>query len=405
MILIDNKYNKFDRYLFLLIATLASGGIGGSLQISRVLAVLFLPALLSQKSQCRYFTNDLFNFIVLFCMFATFSLLWSEARNEGFKFVLYFYIHFILFAEIIVFARFANNPLKTISWAWVTFVCLCSVISIWEICTDNHLAMSRDSSDLTRNIGDNIIFHQRFTSVTFHNFNNYVTVLCYALPWVFYRLAETTKIKHKLVCLYAILCSFIFIMYNASRGGTLVFVIYAIIYIIFTPNSRGKYISIILFLAVLLFYISQADSSLFTLILSRSGSFTDYHDESRFSIWMVAIEAVLQTTGLGVGAGGTVLAMERINPGGINIPHNIILEIAIQYGVVFAVIFVLYLFRQMLKTLFVKDKYIKMALLMAFGGMPVFFIINSSYLQATTLYPFMATMFILVNYNKIKQQI
>lgn len=403
MISNDNKLNKFDTYLFLLIATLASGGIGGYLQVTRVLVVLFLPALLSQKSQCRYNTKKLFNSIVAFCLFATFSLLWSEARYEGFKFVLYFYIHFILFAEIIVFARFANNPLKTISWAWVTFICLCSVVSIWEIYTDNHLAMSRDSSGLIRNIGDDILLHQRFTSVTFFNFNTYVTVLCFALPWVFYRLAETTKIKQKLVCLYAILCSFIFIMYNASRGGALVLAIYAIIYLIFTPNSRGKYISIILFLAVMLFYITQADSSLFTLILSRSASVTDYHDESRYSIWMVAIEAILQTFGFGVGAGGTILAMERINPGGINIPHNIILEIAIQYGVVFAVIFVLYLYRQIVKTLFVKDKYIRMALLMAFCGMPVSFIINSSYLQVTTLYPFMATMFILVNYNNIKQ--
>ena len=403
MISNDQKINKFDRYLFILIATLATGGIGGYLQVTRVLAVLFLPALLSQKSQCRYYTNNLFNCIVAFCVFATFSLLWSEARYEGFKFVLYFYIHFILFAEIVVFARFANNPLKTISWAWVTFICLCSVVSIWEIYTDIHLAMSRDSSDLTRNIGDGILLHQRFTSVTFFNFNNYVTVLCYALPWVFYRLAETTKTMQKLVCLYAILCSFIFIMYNASRGGALVLAIYAIIYLIFTPNSKGKYISVILFLAVIIFYIMQADSSLFTLILSRSASVTDYHDESRISIWMVAIEAILQTFGLGVGAGGAILAMERINPGGINIPHNIILEIAIQYGIVFAIIFVIYVYRQLVKTLFIKDKYIRMSLIMAFCGMPVYFIINSSYLQVTTLYPFMATMFILVNYNKIKQ--
>lgn len=395
------EYNKYDFRIFLLIATLAFGLVGGALQVPRILTVLFLPSMMRIQHQCSFYTIKLKQNIILFCLFATFSLLWTPDFSGGFKDVIYFIIHFLSFFEIIVFARLAKNPIRAIVWGWIVFIICCSAVSIWELVTDHHLEYSKQDSGRSRNLGEGLFVMQRFTSVTFFNYNAYNTILCFAIPWMFYGLTVAKDVIQKVVCIICIILPFMFITYNASRGALVSFVIYAIIYIIFCPGKKIKYISVAL-LSAMIFYMINNMADMFVVIGARSASYAGFEEESRFTIWETALKAYANTYGLGTGAGGIYDAMDELSHGGINITHNMLLELLVQYNILFTSIFVVFLWKLFRKSLKLQDKNIRMVLLMAFAAFPAYSIINSGYLQLVPLYVFFACIYVFANLKLIK---
>ena len=227
------SHNKYDIYIFLLIASLTAGGIGGALEVPRLLSVLLVPAMLKVRGQCRFYTAKLRQIVVAFIVFATISLVWTPDFTNGVKHVVYFVVHFLLFFEILIFSRLAKDPIKSIVAGWLAFIICCSFVSVWELVTDQHLTMSVFDSDTAFNLGNGNIISRRFTSVTFGNHNGYCTVLCFAVPWAFYGLISAKTLLRRIVCISCVFLPLLFILIDASRGALLALAVYFVIYIIF----------------------------------------------------------------------------------------------------------------------------------------------------------------------------
>ena len=82
-------------------------------------------------------------------------------------------------------------------------------------------------------------------------------------------------------------------------------------------------------------------------IIARSADGGLFEDSSRIYIWNVALKTFVDTLGLGTGLGGLQIWMERFAGGGINIPHNMLLEIFVQWGAIAGLMFVLFLLKRL----------------------------------------------------------
>lgn len=392
------SYNKYDILVTFLLSSLGFGGIGGAFQVARVLAIILLPVLFFKFSS-RCYIRNYFNFFLSFIGYCSFSLLWTPNKAEGFIEIIYFVIHFILFLEIIIFSFQAKNPLDSMSKGWLVAVCITLVVAMWEITTDNHLPMSIQESGDTMDAGGTTIY-RRFASVSFGNYNGYVTFLCFSLPFLFYRV-----IKNRcLFSIVAIILSSVCILFNASRGGLLSISLMFLIYILSLRKQGGKVYVYSLFLLFLVgsFVFIQFGSELFDAITYRAVNNTLYSDTPRFEIWGTVWQVVLSTCGLGSGVGGLQDMMRQLNPSVISIPHNLFLEILGEFGIIIFLVFILFLVIIFKKAYHVKNDAIRTLLFLSLIPLPIYSIINSGYIFNTYVFSAFASLVIFSNYEHLK---
>ena len=209
--------HKYDNIIILLITSIAFGIFGGPFQLTRILSICFLPLLLLKIKKSLRFINIYLSFFSFFIFYCFFSLLWVPDKIEGLIEIIYNIIHFLIFLEILVFARFSDTPLTSISKGWTYAVILTLIVAIWEISTGNHFSLSSHVADKTENLGNGMFISRTFASVTFTNYNTYVTFLCFSAPFIFYRLLLQNQIKYILLPIVVLSLSFICVMVNASR--------------------------------------------------------------------------------------------------------------------------------------------------------------------------------------------
>lgn len=383
-------------FLILLISSLAFCNIGGALQVSRFFAILLCPVLLSKFSACGSSitkTKDLLAGILLFLFF---SLLWSLNPQRGVEELIYYGVHFILLLEVVVFARFARLPLQSLSLGWTISVALTLVVAMWEITTDNHLSYSQQESGRVFNFGQGLIVNQRFASVTFYNYNSYVTFLCFALPFLFYRLRSMSKysFSRRSVMMVVIALSIVCIFYNASRGGIVSVFIISSLFLTSNRSLKSSIMSMICFMIVActIFYIFR--DNILTIIMGRISTGNSIGDESRWLIWQNGLRLLQDTYGFGPGVGGLTPGMEKYANGGITITHNMFLELFLQFGSVFALIILsklLKMYKYLIKGVYGSNTLLMKMILFS---LPVVAIIDSGYFLAPHFYAYCASIII-----------
>ena len=394
--MVAKSYNRYDILITLLLSSLGFGGIGGAFQATRILTIILLPILFFN------FGYKLRNYLYPFLFFIGYcllSLLWTPNRAEGIVEIIYFLVHFALFFEIIVFSCRARNPLDCISKGWLIAVCMTLVVALWEITTDNHLPMSVQESGDTMNAGG-VIIYRKFASVSFGNYNGYVTFLCFSLPFLFYRLMR----NRCLFSIAAIILSCVCILFNASRGGLLTISVMFLIYILFLRKQGGKIYIYSLFLLLLIgsFVFIQFGLELFDAIAYRAVDNTLYADAPRFEIWGRVWQIFLSTCGLGSGVGGVKDMMRQLSPSGIDAPHNLFLEILGEFGIIIFLFFILFLLGVFKKAFYVKNEAIKTLLFLSLMPLPIYSIIHSGYIFNTYVFSAFASLVIFSNYEHLK---
>jgi O-antigen ligase len=393
------KENKYDMFLILLTFLLGLGCVGGALRPCRVVAVLLLPLFLLKCGKCEYLKGLVWG-IAAFYVFCLVSMLWTPDRAEGMVELVYYLVHFVLFLEIAVFARYSNNALKSLSTGWLLAVALCCVIAYWEITTGNHLGVAKDQIGKYYT-GTEVLDFMR-SNATFYNSNGFVAFLCFGIPWVFYGIKSSIGLFRKLFCLVTIVSAIVISLLNGSRGGLISIIIMLLIFVLLSFNIRRKGIFTAVMLALAAYFIYYLyTNSMFLIMQARVSAGGIFNDQSRLTIWGNVLKAFGDTYGLGTGIGGMNEAMDVYAHGGITISHNIFLEVLLQYGVLFAGLFVYFLWCQLKKALRVENDR-KMALLMALTALPIYGIINSGYLLDAHLYVLMATIYVFANYERIK---
>lgn len=401
MSLLKYCHNKYDIYLLFLIVSTIFGTIGGALTATRLLGILLLPKFFGiiNRENLKFLSSLKF-WCIAFYVFALVSMLWTPDKVEGFKELVYYLVHFLIFFEVIVFSRKALSPLQSITIGFALCVLLTSVVGFWELTTDNHLAYSKLDEAKESNIGGEIVF-RKFAAVTFYNLNGYVTYLCLCLPFLLYGFSLEEKFL-KRMSFIALIIAVILILCNASRGGMFSIVICLGVFFLMSPKNKSLIYSFIVLIGGLLYILYKYGDSILlilTLRLSEGGATTD---DSRFGIWGNAMKVFFDYLGLGCGIGGMHAAMAKYANGGITITHNVFLEVLCQYGVVFCIVFVSFLFKQFKKGLKLLDKKRRVMATVALVSFPMTGIINSGYLLDPQLFIVLASIYVFANYEHIR---
>lgn len=399
--ILNKNHNKYDTFLLLLIVSTIFGGIGGALTIPRILGILLAPRFFGIiKREKPAYLSSIKSWTIAFYIFALVSMLWTPDKVEGFKELIYYLVHFLIFFEVIVFSRKAVCPLQFITIGCALCVFLTSVVGFWELTTDNHLAYSAadEAIKLSMN-GENII--RNFAAVTFYNLNGYVTYLCFCLPFLLYGFSLEEK-TFKRMSFMALIIAIVLILCNASRGGMFTIIICLGMFFLMSPKNKSLIYSFIVLIGGLLYILYKyGDSILFilTMKLADGGATTD---DARSEIWGNALKVLVEYCGLGCGIGGMFATMEKFAKGGVTITHNIFLEVLCQYGVVFCIVFVSFLFKQFKTGLKLLDKKRRVMVTVALVSFPMTGIITSGYLLDPQLFIVLASLYVFANYERIK---
>lgn len=391
MILALQTYNRYDRFLFYLILSMALGDIGGALTAPRILAIILFPAFISKARYCRDFMKKYYTFFVFFYIYCAISLAWTPDLEEGLKEMAYYLIHIVLFCEILVFTRFANRPLNTISWGWVFAVGLTLLVAIWEITTGNHLAGSFYQDKEIVGYVAGVSVEVPFAAVTFYNYNGYIVFLCFALPFLFYSLWRNKDSFKNVVFIIIILLITVGVMLvDASRGGVLSLLVMIVVLFFTTKRSTLKSILFISGALIVVFWFLPKMDTLFVLLSSKTDDVGSYSDDLRFLIWSTALKVAANYLFMGTGIGGMQAAMKNYAPNVLPMTHNIYLEFFLQYGFVFLGLILVYMVRLLKKGYYSKDENIKLLLFTAIIAMPAYGIIDSGYLLSPNIFMFLA---------------
>ena len=378
-IAIRTKNNRYDYLIMLIISTIAFGNVGGAFQIIRILAILFLPFLLSnfQFIRANYKLLMFFSFWVLF---ASLSFLWTTNTSEGVKHFMYLICHILLFLELLFLSKKASNPLKSIMLGWLFFVLITLPIAFNEIINDAHLSYSMSEGSEMHNTGREV-YQKIFASVTFYIYNDYSMHLCLAVPFVM-GLLFTNIDKKLFFTVVIVLCSMMYIiLVNSSRGAMLCLLLATILFYFYYRKSKVRYKNMVLALLILLAIVGVVviGDALFEQLsyrfVTKSGVFDDGH---RTLLIKYSFVILCNTLFLGVGTGGVTAALSKYYE--IHWPHNIILEIWLEYGVFIMLPILLFLIkvlgRWLKKEGNVVNKYILETLLIT---LPLYGTINSHY--------------------------
>lgn len=391
------NYNRFDIILLVIVSSLWLGGFGIGLGLVRVLSILFFPLLLVNIKKSFFHVKSILFLFIIIEIYCIFSMLWTPNVEQGFKETIYNLIHFSLYLEVIVFSSIARKPLRSLSYGWVVAVLCCSVVSIWEITTGQHLSSTYDYAEGgDRVIGDEMV-EQYITAVTFGNYNSYVLFLCYSFPWLAYAYISNHNIAKRIIPFAVMLMALIFVIYNASRGGMLSLIIMIFIYLIFAQKSKIKFLFAFLIASFLIFYLIQNAGDVVKLISYRMGG-NFLKDNERTVLLYEGLILLLSTFGIGVGVGGATTALKMS-------PHNLFLEIALDYGVLFTLVIIWHLFNLLIKSIKLKNKEERLVLLMSMIPLPFYSVINSTYILQPQLFVFFATLYVFANYSRLKNKL
>lgn len=397
---IKRVYNKYDTLVFLLVFSLLAGAMPGLMQLSRTLAILFIPFLSSTKNYI-YEVRRICKWLIIWSLLAVFSLIWTRDFSSGLDEVIGIAVYSLLFSEIVIFAQKAFSPRMSIAYGWVVGMFFSVLIALWELNTGNHLSMTKFADNHYFNDGGIAVLHT-FASVTFGNYNGYVVYICFGMPFVLCAFIKSERLIEKIVLVFSILASLYVMFMNASRGGLLTLAILLFSTFAFGKNmglkARMKMFGFLVI--ILLFVVTNWEVLSFYINVRTEGGTESVQDEVRWEIWGRAIKCFFMSPLLGTGAGSIVECMKSVSPAGsVVIPHNVLLEILVQYGIVIGFI-VCKFFYTLVKgcAKFVHDN-TRILLLASLATQPFTLIIDSAYLRNPAFWVFFASLYVWISQN------
>lgn len=403
------KRNRYDFGIIFLILLIAFGGIGGTLSPIRCVALFFSPWV-----WLNIFTQPLARSIKYVCYFflawffySLCSLFWTSSLVEGIKELLYYYCHFSLFFLFVLWLQKAKRPLSSVILGWIGCILCTLPIAFYEIFADKHLYLSLHDQ-LSMSV-DGQTLARRYASVTFGNYNSYVTVICFALPFIFSYLLLVDTIRKQLWGWLIVLAIAYILLTNASRGGLLCFIIALLSFLLFYREKyyKGKFLIKLFVLGIICFGIWLNYDILFQQILYRIGENSlaeSLQDNSRSMLMLLSLKLFFDSYCLGTGIGSISTSLAEVSLS-YTIPHNLFIEILTQYGFVilgFCVFFFCRLYIKGRKIDNPQSRYIIYASLLT---LPFASVINSHYLLLPELWIYCASLFMfllpeaLLNYD------
>lgn len=400
------SFNIYDKLIILFIALLSLGVIGGAFQPVRILVVCCMPFMyayfIKHKGVLRAYRFELL-FFVFWWLWAVVSLLWARVPMESVKHVVYLTINFHMFFVLVWLADRAHYPQKAVLNGWLLLFVLTIPVALYELWFDVHLPMAVQESDMMMNFGYEVL-ERRFASVTYGNLNGYNTILCFLLPFVLLNVLRPQASKMPAFMAWALLlCLCYLVVSNSSRGAIFCLAIGLYLFGLYYLK-QGKGVLVLLLVAVVMaVYAVQHFDDLFGVILNRFEA-QGLEDDGRMENIAYGWDAFLNSGMMGIGAGNYMPVMEWDYGLEISAPHNLFLEIGVQYGLFIMVAFLGMLWRIWSKARVNQNKLNRQFIVVALCVYPFSHIINSAYLLSGSMWLLLASMYVLADerYNTVK---
>lgn len=396
--MIKKNNNIFDYLIIFMICLIFFGDLLGGLQPIRVFSLFSIPLIFLLNTKFNTRLIDFAKVLFLLYCFIVISLFWTSDRDQGFKEIFYYLIHFSLFFLVPLFEENSKKGLKSLLLGWVLFVFFTQLIAFNEIFFDSHLPVSTFQSDYTLSIyGD--LAQKKFASVTFGNYNTYSMIIVMALPFLFgFLTIEKNFILH-FFTLLVILFSYIILLVNASRGGILAGFVILTSYFLVSKRADIPYLKfkVLVGVPVILFFLFSYYFLIFEQIelRFRAGS-SFFEDDIRLKSYSESIKIFLDNPLFGTGIGSLKLEMQKV---GESLPHNLFLEILIQFG-----LFILILFISFVIIVFLNLKHLdlnrKIIVYSILFSIPFISIINSGYLLHPVFWVYLGSIYSLISKTK-----
>ena len=384
--------NRYDYMIMSVIFTLVAGNLGGALQPIRLIGLFSLPFVMTFIYNNKLRFRNILCFFILCFFYSLISLFWTSDINEAFKEFFYYLVHISLFFFLVYLSFNANCPYHSIIKGWLIAFLFSAIIAICEILFDIHLPMNIYESDLLLNSGGTVM-QKQYASVTFGNYNGYVTFLCCVLPFLFAYILTAVKIRCLLYGWLAFMLMAYILLINASRGGLLSLLICFLAFLFFFKRTNIKYKKIIfLILISFICYVIYVYSDILLLqIVSRFvESEAIVSDSSRTELIEFAFSLFLNSYFCGTGIGSIQASLETLTSGITLGQHGLI--------IFFCFLSLLYfIFLNIRKT---KDLVIRYVLCAALCSLPAMAVINSSYLLFPVIWIYFSSLFVFATLNK-----
>ena len=378
--LVMRPRNKYDKIIIFMISLLSLGVIGGGAQAIRIFSIILLPFNIIYFMRVKHKKRMLFYVAVgvFWMIYAVFTLFWSPDSNSAKIDILYLLIHFNIILSLLRFGKYANRPVESLIIGWCTFVILTLPLALFEIITNDHFYTNEIQTDVMWHKGEiNGVVGKRYAAATFNNYNEYVTAIVFALPYLLFALLYFRKNRTQLLFWSVLLLTILLLLTNASRGGIMCLVVDIIIFAWYYRKikfvGKNNLMTVVsIFLCVILIIYSD---SLFEQISGRLSETNMLEDVGRLAIYKRTLSLLVDSGYLGVGPYGIQAIIGLA-------PHNLWLEILVQYGIVVfvlcLVILMLILYKCFQKF---KGTVIMFPIVAIFVSLPFASIINHGYLN------------------------
>jgi hypothetical protein len=395
--------------LLLAIISLFLGGFGGSFQPTRLFILVGLGFILFnlknkvQLSKVSFFLPIFFVYM-FWISYGLFSLFWSADISQGFFSEIIVMIVGMSSLFLILYSLSSLSDIE-VAYAWVIALFATLPFAFYEIFTGYHFSYN-DEERIFRNIN----FNAPFASVFFGNYNNYSAFISLCFPFALYLLLhEKFHFNKKIFVSLTIFLSIVIIIINGSKGALLSILLVFFIYFIFKIKKFLPYfIYSIPFVFSFLIFIPNDILDIFYLLFEYRFINVDLgnNQSERIGHLFSSIDFLEDSFGFGIGAGSfEALVIHSKYYLGIVNPHNLLIEIGVQYGLI-----VLFLFCFLFIRLFLNYKeypsFFLPFLVSSIFIIPVVGVINSSAIGYTYWWIyfnsiFFITYFMRVNHSRV----
>lgn len=394
------KRNKYDISIILIIALQAFGGIGGALQPVRIFIILFVPSLiyffLKHKSIASHYKYEGITFYI-WIVYGLTSLIWVIYPQESIKEIIYLIVYFFGFFLIVFFSNKALQPKESIIRGWGLLFTFTVPIALVELILDIHLPSAYHADNLMENFGNGLIFQRHFASVTYGNLNSYNTILVYTLPFILGNLMnnDSSNLKKFFGIIISIILTYV-IVANGSRGAFICLFLVIMIFIGYYMRNIKAFISIGIIFLIGISFLLFLNNDFFLTILFRLQE-QGLEDNARSNLITMGIDALVKSYLLGIGAGNFTAVMHNMYLQELTAPHNLFLEVLVQYGLIIFTLFIGMLIKILKKNRHNKNKRYRFIVLSSIVMYPVSAIIDSGYILNSATWLFIVSLYIIAD--------
>ena len=320
------------------------GGLG-KLYLFRLMVPILLLFFFNRNFYNNSILPDTIILFVVWMLCATISLIWSFDLNNSISGIFNYLICFIWIIWLLGVIKTKKMFQNVIIFITVLILCCCA-LGIFESYTGKYYFNVQEGVDIYLTSAK-----QHYPVVFFFNPNDFMFFIIGIIPFLFCVIRDkvkNVKLRYIMYITYLGLSCFMLWLADCRMG----FVVLPFMLLVFflTKNVKKRLPAVAVLLIV----------TLSVVLAKRPSLIQEFMQESRLDIWKDAVNNFVQSNFLGTGVGNANFHLDNVEYlSEISATHFWFLQIFVELGIVFMVIFMIWLytiFKRGIKMIRNKDK-------------------------------------------------